>query len=299
MRKHLPSALILSALLLVLCLNAFAADDKKKPEATSPAIFVTASSDAAGTSASFLLDGSLKTSTVTVNGTLVSDTSPTLVGNATYVSIEPTVKALFPSASCDITPGCLTISDGGLFLRAQYGFVYFSVNDRYLYVPDTIRCIGDRFLVPVRILAEALGCRTDWNQETAEIALTQIGPVSSASYYNAGDLYWLSRVIYAEAGNQPLDGRIAVGTVVFNRLNSDRFPDTVQGVIFAPGQFSTVSNGTIYQEPDTDSMIAAKLCMEGAREAGDSLYFNVTSMYSWADRSCTFVCTIGGHNFYC
>ena len=36
------------------------------------------------------------------------------------------------------------------------------------------------------------------------------------------------------------------------------FPDTIQEVIFAPGQFSPVANGTIYRTPDEKSVIAAK-----------------------------------------
>ena len=93
-------------------------------------------------------------------------------------------------------------------------------------------------------------------------------------------------------------GRLAVGTVILNRVADPQFPNTVEEVIFEPGQFSPVSNGTIYREPDEDSLVAARLCLDGVREAGDCLYFNVTSLYSWADRARTYYCTIGGHNFY-
>ena len=95
-----------------------------------------------------------------------------------------------------------------------------------------------------------------------------------------------------------MKGRIAVGTVILNRVADPAFPDTVQEVIFAPRQFSPVDNGTIYLTPDTESVIAAKLCLDGAREAENCLYFNVTSMVSWADRARTLSCTIGDHNFY-
>ena len=116
--------------------------------------------------------------------------------------------------------------------------------------------------------------------------------------YDEESLYWLSRAIFSESGNQPMNGRIAVGTVILNRVANEAFPNTVKEVVFAPNQFSPVAIGTIYRDPDEDSIVAAKLCFDGTREAGESLYFNTTTMYSWADQSRELVCTIGGHNFY-
>ncbi len=55
----------------------------------------------------------------------------------------------------------------------------------------------------------------------------------------------LCKLIYAEAGNQPYEGMVAVAEVVFNRIRSEQFPDTINEVIFAPGQFSPCSNGGI------------------------------------------------------
>lgn len=42
----------------------------------------------------------------------------------------------------------------------------------------------------------------------------------------------LAKVIEAEAGNQCLDGRIAVGNVVMNRIKSAYFPDTIYDVLY-------------------------------------------------------------------
>lgn len=131
-----------------------------------------------------------------------------------------------------------------------------------------------------------------------DLRLSQTGAPATAPVYPEEDLYWLSRAIYSESGNQPMAGRIAVGTVILNRVADPAFPDTIKDVVFAPRQFSPVANGTIYHDPDERSVVAAKLCLDGVREAEPCLYFNVTTMYSWADRSRTYYCTIGGHNFY-
>ena len=153
-------------------------------------------------------------------------------------------------------------------------------------------------MLPAETLAEALGCSLTTNEQDGTLTLVKSGQPAAAGTYEEEDLYWLSRAIYSESGNQPMKGRIAVGTVILNRVAHEAFPNTIKDVIFAPGQFSPVSNGTIYREPDEESVIAAKLCLDGVREAGKSLYFNVTSMVSWADQSRTLYCTIGDHNFY-
>lgn len=153
------------------------------------------------------------------------------------------------------------------------------------------------------LLANALGTRyTGYTitiqPTTGDLRLSQTGAPATAPVYPEEDLYWLSRAIYSESGNQPMAGRIAVGTVILNRVADPAFPDTIKDVVFAPRQFSPVANGTIYHDPDERSVVAAKLCLDGVREAEPCLYFNVTTMYSWADRSRTYYCTIGGHNFY-
>ena len=40
------------------------------------------------------------------------------------------------------------------------------------------------------------------------------------------------------------------------------------------------------------------LCLDGVKEAGDSLYFNVSRLNSWANKTKTYVTTIGDHKFY-
>lgn len=42
----------------------------------------------------------------------------------------------------------------------------------------------------------------------------------------------LAKNIYFEARNQSVAGKVAVSHVVFNRVNSKRFPDTICGVVY-------------------------------------------------------------------
>ena len=59
------------------------------------------------------------------------------------------------------------------------------------------------------------------------------------------DLKYLSSIIYCEAGNQCQAGKEAVGIVVLNRVENEKFEDTIKGVIYQKGQFTPVSSGSI------------------------------------------------------
>lgn len=118
------------------------------------------------------------------------------------------------------------------------------------------------------------------------------------------DLYWLSRIIHAEAEAEPYQGKVAVGNVVLNRVKSTAFPNTVKGVIFeyykGIPQFSPVADGTIYNTPCADSIKAAKAAIAGAKPVGTSTYFfnPDKSRGQWIVDNKTFVVKIGDHAFY-
>ncbi len=58
-----------------------------------------------------------------------------------------------------------------------------------------------------------------------------------------GDLYLLGAIIQCESDGEPYVGKLAVGSVVMNRVKSSKFPNTVSGVIYQRGQFSPVASG--------------------------------------------------------
>ncbi len=223
-----------------------------------------------------------------------------VVNNSVYVSYWPVVSALYPDATVAWENGKSVARAQGLTLSVIPGASYIEANGRYLYVADTVQVEGQSILVPARVLAKALGASVAWADNTVTF-LAGSGPIASgSSYYNSDSVYWLSRIINAESGNQPLTGKIAVGNVVLNRVSSSLFPSTIKGVIFQKNQFTPVSNGSIYYTPNEQSVIAAKLCLDGANTVGKSLYFvnPKVSPNSWASRNRTYVATIGAHAFF-
>lgn len=61
--------------------------------------------------------------------------------------------------------------------------------------------------------------------------------------HSASDLDMLAAIIECEAGNQPYEGRLAVASVIINRMNNPRFANSISEVIYSPGQFSPVASG--------------------------------------------------------
>ena len=53
----------------------------------------------------------------------------------------------------------------------------------------------------------------------------------------------LAVVIFFEARNQPIDGQYSVAEVVMNRVESDKWPNTICKVAFQPKQFSFTHDG--------------------------------------------------------
>ena len=127
---------------------------------------------------------------------------------------------------------------------------------------------------------------------------------SSLTAKQRDDIFWLARIIHAEAAGEPYKGKVAVGNVVINRVNSSQFPNTIYSVIFeyyqGIPQFSPVQDGTIYNNPGSESLKAAEEAYFGSRPVGDALYFFNPKKAAgiWIVKNRQYVTTIGNHDFY-
>jgi len=132
---------------------------------------------------------------------------------------------------------------------------------------------------------------------------------SAPIYYEALDLNIsaeevaiLERIVQAEAGGSGYDGMLAVANVVLNRVQSERFPNTVTEVVFAHRQFTPISDGRYY------TVTVSETCRQvvqdvlgGARIIGqDALYFctPTASGKGWFETALRKIDYIAPHNFY-
>lgn len=198
------------------------------------------------------------------------------------------------------------LSLGGLKLELAESEEYFCVSGRYFYLDGGLAEDEGERLWPLSELGRLFGFDVIWDSasDSINVDITEPEPlVSGDEFYDEDDVYWLSRIIYAESGNQPLEGMLAVGDVVMNRVASGAFPDTVYEVVFDRRygvQFSPTETGSIYLEPTEECVIAAKLCLEGYDIVGGSLYFvnPDIGVSGWFRQTRTYVTSIGDHDFY-
>lgn len=116
-----------------------------------------------------------------------------------------------------------------------------------------------------------------------ELRLSQLAAVSSwrdisQVTFEEGDRYLLANLIYCEAGGEPYEGQVAVGSVVINRVLSSVFPNTITGVIYQRKQFSPVKDGhlasALANNKATESCYrAADEAMSGTTNVGGCVFF--------------------------
>jgi spore germination cell wall hydrolase CwlJ-like protein len=108
---------------------------------------------------------------------------------------------------------------------------------------------------------------------TTALMLMLSVPVQAEATYTEDDLYVLSHIISAEAGNCSEDMMLSVGSVVLNRVADDRFPDTISEVVFQEGQYSPTWDGAYYNEPTEAAQKVAKRLLEEGSQIDGSVVF--------------------------
>lgn len=142
-------------------------------------------------------------------------------------------------------------------------------------------------------------------KDTVESSAPTITPAPSATAVSmsAEERLWLEKLVEAESGGEPYEGRVAVANVIANRVNMSEFPSTVMEVITAPKQFSPFIDGSVHKKtPSAETKRAvAEVFDNGVRVLPeDTAYFCTTEIAprSWIGQTRPFVKAIGNHSFY-
>jgi N-acetylmuramoyl-L-alanine amidase len=140
--------------------------------------------------------------------------------------------------------------------------------------------------------------------EMPQEEITEIMPADStpdgSRDWDANETYLLAKIAMAEAEGESTEGKALVVCVVLNRVLSEDFEGTIQGVIFEKNQFSTVEDGGRWwtTEPNDDCYAAVRMVMEGWDESQGALYFESSEEPTWHSRNLEFIFKVGKHKFY-
>jgi len=231
------------------------------------------------------------------NKILEPDKQPYIENDRTFVPIRFIAEALnVDEIAWNKETRTATLSNGSKTIELTPGSNIAKVNGKDIKLDAPIGIYEGRTFVPVRFISEIFECIVSWDYKNYMVV------IESNNAYSE-DLYWLSRIVEAEAGAEPFEGKLAVANVIINRKNNPDFPNTIKGVIFDTNygyQYTPAKNGTIYNSPSSESMKAAALALDGNNNISDCLYFlnPRKSTNFWIVKNRTFYKSIGLHDFY-
>ena len=97
------------------------------------------------------------------------------------------------------------------------------------------------------------------------------------------EIYMLAQCVEAEAGISNMTSQKYITQVILNRVYSDKFPNTLKGVIYQKNdnvpQFSVAYNGAMNRDVKTETLLNVyKVLMHGVTIPSNVLYFYSSSV---------------------
>ncbi|RKD24642.1 hypothetical protein BEP19_09720 [Ammoniphilus oxalaticus] len=165
---------------------------------------------------------------------------------------------------------------------------------------DTLWAIAKQHHVSVAQLKVANQVTGDLIHPGDQLTVPSVGRRARVS---DEDFEWLVKIIEAEAGGEAYQGKVAVGSVVLNRVLHSDYPNSITDVVFQKVkgvyQFSPVGDGRIYTViPSDDSVQAAKAALQGVDPTAGAIFFYnpKTARSNWI-RTRAVIAEIGQHHF--
>lgn len=92
--------------------------------------------------------------------------------------------------------------------------------------------------------------------------------------YTDEEFEMLCYVLQGEVGNCSEESKIAVANVVINRVKSSQFPDTIEGVLTSPNQFTAITNYYNHTKtPSQNTIDCAKRALEGEDNTNGAIFY--------------------------
>lgn len=243
---------------------------------------------------------------IEINGEFIKCAQkPIIISGTTYIPLRAFSDAVGGSVDWDAEEEAATMEKDG------HSFVFYPGKDFCLIdgVQENHPSIiyKDLTFIPVRAVSEVLNYEVSWDSFylTVKIAAQGVNiPQTCADRsYSYEDIMYLGKIIQIESGYSPFEVKLGVGGVVFNRVKSGSFPNSIKEVVFDTKygvQFPPMHTDMINTTPSAESVIAAKCVLNGVNIVGNSIYFieSRNAQKSWAHKNRTYYTTIHSMNFY-
>ena len=144
-----------------------------------------------------------------------------------------------------------------------------------------------------RIAAEEAARKAEEEAAKKKQALSSVGTTYGSSVDASDEEVWLlACIIDWEAGSESYEGKLAVANVVLNRVKSGKWGSSITSVIYAPKQFSGVSDGNgnpsakfaarLSSGPNQACIQAAKEALSGVNNVGNYTFFRSLSIANYS-----------------
>ena len=90
--------------------------------------------------------------------------------------------------------------------------------------------------------------------------------------YSEDDLWYMERVVQAEAGYCSTEMMEGVASVLYNRKLSDKFPNSIAECVEQPGQYATASYLSSVEVTPEAHEVAVDILSHGSKFPGDVIY---------------------------
>lgn len=115
------------------------------------------------------------------------------------------------------------------------------------------------------------------------------------------DIDLMSKTVSAESKGEPYEGKVAVASVILNRMSHPSFPKTIRDVIIQKNAFSCVRDNTVYENPDDSCYSAVMDAIKGNDPTNKAVFFynpNTATSKWMKNINKSNVKTIGNHVFF-
>lgn len=136
----------------------------------------------------------------------------------------------------------------------------------------------------VQKLQQIYGLKVDGVAGESSVKYLPDNNIYSSMNISRDQIILLARVIHGEARGESFLGKVAVGSVILNRVQDKNFPKSIREVILERGQFSSLLDGQANLFPDQLSINAARAALVGYDPTYESIFFynpDLATNVSW------------------